>query len=438
MALSSTAVEPASPPIATMTTLTASAQHAAMGQSLSLAVTVEPVVSGAPVPTGTVAFFDNGTPLASTTLDAAGTANLNVKIMPFGMNTITAEYSGDSREAASLSGQVVISYGSTFERVMNNASRGFIGTPATPDQMRGYDRRFGSTRDLRPMMTKLMLSPAGRQHLVQDEYAVYMERAATPEETSRVLQTARALGGSIQAAIVGSRAFYRTWSGNTTDGYLKVLESSTTGVPFSPSQQAKLANEIARGVPLTRVAYQAFSFTAAKVATTEFLYESFLGRAPTLQELARATKAPGRPVNILGLEIALISGTEFSETVASPATAGTTTTLAATTNPASPGQPLTFTATVAPSSSVSLGPIRGMVTFLSGSTVLGTVPLDTPNVGVASFVSTPPSGVVASFTTTLPVGSQSIVARYDGGVAFAGSTSSPLTVTVRTPATAQT
>jgi hypothetical protein len=425
LALSHAVVIPMLPLPSTTTTLTASSQNPAMGQPVMLTVDVSQATPGTPAPTGSVQFFDNGTLLGSATVDATAHANLDVKLMPFGMNTLTAVYEGDSRNATSSSGQVSIAFGSTFERFMNDAHRGLVGTPATAAEMQVYNRQLGVTHNRKPMVVKLMFSPSGREHMVQDEYAIYMERAATPKEVSQTLKAARRLGGSIQAAIVGSRVFYQTWSGNTVDGYLNVLESSTTGVPFSGSQRAMLAREIAHGVPLSKVAYQAFSFRAAKIATTEFLYESYLGRAATQEELAKAIRPPGRPVDTLGMQIALLSTDEFFNAVASPSVTGTTTTLTASQEPTA----VTLTATVTPSNATSLGPIRGLVTFLSGTTVLGTAMLNTPQVGIGNFIPTPPSGVVASLTTTLPPGSHSIVARYEGDVAFVGSTSSTLTET---------
>lgn len=88
--------------------------------------------------------------------------------------------------------------------------------------------------------------------------------------------------------------------------------------------------------------------------------------------------------------------------------AATCTTLRASCASAAYGQSVTFTATVQSTS----GTPTGCVTFMDGSTVLGTVPL---------------SGGHASFTTsTLGVGTHSIKAVYSGSGNFSGSTSSTL------------
>lgn len=83
------------------------------------------------------------------------------------------------------------------------------------------------------------------------------------------------------------------------------------------------------------------------------------------------------------------------------------------------GQTVTLTASVTPTiDGVVPG---GSVTFLDGSTVLGTVTLDA-------------SGVATLSLSTLAAGSHTITAVYGGDANFAGSTSAPITETVTVPA----
>ena len=96
----------------------------------------------------------------------------------------------------------------------------------------------------------------------------------------------------------------------------------------------------------------------------------------------------------------------------------TTTSLSSSVNPASYGQPVTFTATVSASAPGS-GTPTGTVTFIDGSTVLGTGTLN--------------GSGVASYTTTafdLTVGSHSIIAVYAGDTSYTGSTSGALSEAV--------
>jgi hypothetical protein len=87
--------------------------------------------------------------------------------------------------------------------------------------------------------------------------------------------------------------------------------------------------------------------------------------------------------------------------------ATTTTTLVSSQNPSNFGQSVTFTASVAPQVS---GTVPGAVTFYDGTTAKKTVSL---------------SGGVAKYTTsTLPLGTHSITATYNGSYSFDGSSAS--------------
>jgi len=105
----------------------------------------------------------------------------------------------------------------------------------------------------------------------------------------------------------------------------------------------------------------------------------------------------------------------LTEMVAAPATA-TTTTLTASPNPLADGQPATFTATVTPAPT---GSPAGIISFYSGTTLLGTGTLNA-------------SGVATYTTSSLAAGTDSITAVYPGNAGFAPSTSSPLSETVNT------
>ena len=78
-------------PAAVLATLTASASTT---QPLTLTTHIATTTSG--VPTGTIAFLDATTPLATTPLDPTGTAALTPTTLLAGTHTLTAVYSGDS------------------------------------------------------------------------------------------------------------------------------------------------------------------------------------------------------------------------------------------------------------------------------------------------------------------------------------------------------
>ncbi|HEY1435809.1 MAG TPA: Ig-like domain repeat protein, partial [Thermoanaerobaculia bacterium] len=92
--------------------------------------------------------------------------------------------------------------------------------------------------------------------------------------------------------------------------------------------------------------------------------------------------------------------------------AGTATAVASSLNPSALGQSVSFTATVTSSAGVP----TGTVTFLDGTTALGSATLS--------------SGAASVATTALSVGAHPITAVYGGAPSFLGSTSAVLTQTV--------
>ena len=95
---------------------------------------------------------------------------------------------------------------------------------------------------------------------------------------------------------------------------------------------------------------------------------------------------------------------------------GTTTTLTSSLNPAGAGQTVVFTAVVAAGAGIP----TGTVTFLQGTTSLGTRMLDS-------------TGTATLSLTTLAVGADSITASYGGDANYLGSVSAALTETIVTP-----
>ncbi len=85
---------------ATATALGSSVNPGTFGQPLTLAASV---VSNGSAMTGTVTFFDGGTPLNTAALAPNGTATLTTAGLSFGVHSITAVYNGDGQHAASTS-----------------------------------------------------------------------------------------------------------------------------------------------------------------------------------------------------------------------------------------------------------------------------------------------------------------------------------------------
>jgi hypothetical protein len=86
---------------ASMTMLTSSPNPAMFGDTVTIAATVTAPTAGLPVPTGSVAFFADGSMLGTVTLDGAGQAMLSISTLSLGSHVLTAQYGGDTNFLAS-------------------------------------------------------------------------------------------------------------------------------------------------------------------------------------------------------------------------------------------------------------------------------------------------------------------------------------------------
>jgi hypothetical protein len=79
----------------TTTSVTSSANSAAVGQSVTFTATVTPVAPGSGTPTGTVTFLDGGSSIGTGML-SGGVATLTTSALAAGDHTITTSYAGDT------------------------------------------------------------------------------------------------------------------------------------------------------------------------------------------------------------------------------------------------------------------------------------------------------------------------------------------------------
>ena len=134
--------------------------------------------------------------------------------------------------------------------------------------------------------------------------------------------------------------------------------------------------------------------------------------------IATDLNGDGKP-DILAGNVALINS--YGTTTVPPPVSATATALTASAATITAGASVTFTATVTVTgASGSTGTPTGTVTFLDGTTTLGTGTLNA-------------SGVATYSSSALSTGAQSITAQYGGDSNFAASTSTAVTVTVQAP-----
>jgi len=99
-------------PAATSTSLSATPNPAAVGQTVTFTAQISPV-SGSGVPTGTVTFLNGTTALGTGTLNGSGQATYSTSSLAAGTYSITAVYGGDTNDTGSTSSAVSLTVGTT-------------------------------------------------------------------------------------------------------------------------------------------------------------------------------------------------------------------------------------------------------------------------------------------------------------------------------------
>ena len=414
----------------TTTTVTPSLTSAVATQPVTLTAQVTATNSSAGVPTGTVNFVDNGTVLGSGTVSSSGQATLTTTALTPGANTITASYSGD--------GTFSTSNGTTSVTVTAAATTTVLTSSASTAP-------FGESITLSATVTAQ--SPGSGPAFGVVTFT---------DTTSNTV-----LGTATTNAVSGIATL--TLGGPTTPGGPAPLPNLSVGThtivaTFAPGAQGNFAASTSN--TLTQVISQSATTTAVSSSVTPSSFGQQVTFTATVAPVAPGTGSPTGSVTFVDTT----SGTTLGTTTLASGTAtlnvsnlaigshtitatyggdtnfttstgtttqvvnqsATTSTVVASPSPAVFGQSVTLTATVAASGS-GTGTPTGTVTFMDGSTALGTATLNGSGIATINV----PNGSVPD----LAVGAHSITASYAGDTNFAASTSAAVALTVNPAAT---
>lgn len=381
-------------------TIALSAYAITYGQTLTMTSNVRPAYGG--TPTGTVTFWLNSTTPLGTGTVVNGTAQATTTAVPVGSRSIFATYNGDSNFASgsSASTQLTVSQANTT-------------TVASADL---NPVNYGQTVTLSATVQTSGGTPTG---------------SVTFLDGTTTLGTATLTNGVAQLSVStfggGTHSITAKYSGdaNLITSTSTVFTEMVNLLPTTTTVASSL-NPATFGQAVTLTATVQAGSGVSVAGTITFLDGSLgLGTvtvANSSAQLTTSTLAPGAHT----LTAVYNSNGNFAASTSSALTETvnqltTTTTLTSNANPASAGQNVTFTATVQAGAGNS--PV-GSVTFLDGSTTLG---------------STAVINNSAQLTiSTLALGSHSITAAYSGSTDFAASTSSALTETVNQSSTTTT
>lgn len=377
------------------------------GQSVTFTATV--VYTGGGTVSGSVDFFD-GTTLLGTGTVSAGKVSLSVATLAAGSHSITAVYAGNTDYAASTSAAIsqTVDKASTTTALSSSLNPSDYGQAVTLTAtitlahggsaggtvsfMDGATNLGTGTVDTTNMATLTLTTlSAGSRSLT----AVFNGSSNDTGSTSPVLiqivkgPTATTLTSSLNPSVFGQAvtltATVTAPLGGTPTGTVSFMSGFTSG-------PATLGTGTLNG------AGQATITTTTLCACYYEIYAQYAGNA----SFTGSTSA------------------NFSQEVKDTST----TTLTSSPNPSTYGQTVTLTASIVPTHGGPVGG-AGTVTFMDGTTSLGTAPV--PITG------NPDQAAIS--LTTLATGSHSLTAVFSGSNDAAGSTSAILTQVVKGPTT---
>ncbi|MGA3127398.1 MAG: Ig-like domain repeat protein [Candidatus Korobacteraceae bacterium] len=367
------------------TTLTIAPATTTTGQDVTFTATVAGTTLTTPSPTGTVTLTDgNTTPatvLGAITLNN-GTGAYSTSSLTARTYSVTASYSGDSVYDLSTSSAQTLTISN-----LNSTS------------------------------TALTVSPSG---------ALTYGQSVTL--TATVTQGGGVATGTVIFNLGGVTLGSGTLNGSGVATYTTVLPAGsgtlTAAYGGSATDSASTSSNVSvtiAAAPLTVTAANAsrmvgaanptFTGTVTGTVNNDVLVASYSTTATAASPAGTYPIVPAvTGTNIANYSVTLVNGTL---TVTAPT--ATTTVLTSSATSVSPGTSVTFTATV--TGTAGKPTPTGNVTFTDGATTLGSNALNG-------------SGIATYATTTLAVGTHSIVANYGGDPSNAASASNAITVSV--------
>ena len=386
----------------TTTSLSATPNPVVAGQELSLTATVRG--AGSTTPTGSVTFFNGATVLGTVTLNNSGVTTLANTSLAAGSYNLTAQYSGNTKYESSTSAPVSITVSGAGQATATSLS-------ATPNPVTaGHELTLVAT------VTGGATAPTGSVTFLNGTTSLGTVTLSS-SGVATLTYSALPAGNYSLAAVYAPNAGFRA--------------STSSAVPVTVTAAAQTTTTILSASPNPVIDGQLLTLTASVKGTatpsgtvTFFNGSASLGTA-TLNSSGVATvsvSSLAAGTYNLTAQYAGNTSSQASTSAAVPVTVTaaaasaepTTTTLIATPNPVTAGQALSLTANVKSAGSTTP---TGSVTFLNGSSSLGTVALNN-------------SGATTLVSTSLPVGTYNLTAQYAGAGSFQSSTSSAVSLTV--------
>jgi len=406
------------------------------GQAVTFTATVAPQYSC--TPTGTVTFYDGATAISGAINLSSATAMFTTAALQLaaGMHSIKAVYSGDSNFYATGTGG---STATVLSQVVNQATTTTSVTSAPNPSTYGQTVTFNAT-----VAPEYAGTPKGTVTFYDGATAIsgaISLTSATASYTTTALQLVAGTN-SITAVYSGDSNFYKTGTGGSTATALsQTVKPAMTGTSVSSSLDPSTYGDL---VTFTAIVSNASGTAATPTGSVQFVISSYSGSlsvaliacpagAPAYSLCATTSTysltVSGSPHTVQANYINtdgdfLTSSGSLIQTVTGQAVqkADTTATLAVSSGLPTLGDTVSLTATVIDASGGSTGTPTGLVTFLDGTTPIGTGALNGGTPDQATFT-----------TQLLSVGTHNLTVQYDGDANFnatgadAGSTATGTT-----------
>ncbi len=371
----------------TTTSLTSNSNPSSAQSSVILSVTV---LGTSIIPAGTVTFLDGTTKIGTATLDATGSASLNVTNFTVTTHRLTASYAGNTNSIASTSvllNQVVVASSTTSTIVSNNADVVF-GTSV------GFTATVTATNGGTPIGTVSFQDGATVLRTVALKNGTATFNTSTLAVGAHSIQVV--YGGDSNNASSNSSAVQETIEPIGT-----ITALSTSGSPAAAGASIILTATVTPNsvVPSSPVS----GIVSFMEGTTTLGTGTVSGNKATLN-LASLQVGQHNIVAVYG-GVTDYSGSTSVVITQNVQQAQTSGTLVASINPAVAGKNDTLTVTISSNGGIP----TGTVNFMDGTTLLGTAVLN--GQGAATYT-------VPAFST----GTHSITAVYAGDTNNLGTT----------------
>ncbi len=389
----------------TTAAVVSSANPSVFGQSVTFTATVSPTAPGGGTPTGTVIFMDGSTVLGSPIL-SGGVATYTTSSLPVSNDKVKVVYGGDSNFTGSVSSIVT-------QTVTKDTTTTSVTSSANPSAF-GQSVTFTAT-----------VAAAAPGSGTPTGTVTFKDGSTILGHTALTSGSASFTTASLAVAIHSIAMSYSGDANFTTSASTPLSQVVNQGGTTTSLVSATDPSMFGQAVTLTATVSAAAPGSGTPAGKVTFYDGSTsLGTASLSAGSARFT-AKALPTSADSITASYVGSGHFTPSTSAVLVqtvnqATTTSAVTSSINPSVYGQSVTFTAivtAVAPGS----GTPTGSITFLDGSTTLGTVTLN---------------GRKATFkTTALAIGPQTITVSYSGDGNFLSSTSGPLTQTVNQAAT---